>query len=366
MSQQQIRYSHPYFMYDAIHQQPSAVEDMLNRHGKQAKEVASTLAEKRRLYLVGIGTSWHAALTAEHWFRHFAGDQLVVQAWHSFDFVSYPPPLGPNDAVIVISHRGTKTYSFRALEVAKALGALTMVITGIDPGPRVSVADVRFHTVEQERSAALTVSYTSALAVLALVALELGSIRDLSTPAGGFEELQRVPSLMASVINGEGEVEKLAWRYSDRDRYLCTGWGPNTALAYEVALKIKEACYCSTEGFQVEQILHGSFVATTNRSFLILIAPPGPGYERSLELARASAVIGAAVWALVQEGDGQLPNLVPEVFSLPPVTELWSPFLYVLPLQLFTYYLALANHCQPDTVRRDEPIYAEAKSHYSL
>ena len=360
------RYGHPYFMYDAIHQQPSAVEDMLNRHGKQAKEVASLLAEKRRLYLVGIGTSWHAALTAEHWFRCFAGDQLVVQAWHSFDFVAYQPPLGPNDAVIVITHRGTKTYSFKALDVAKAFEALTIVITGIEPGPRVGVADVTFHTVEQERSAALTVSYTAALAVLALLALELGSIQDLPTTAAGIEELRSVPSLMESVLSRQEEVEKLAWRYVDRDRYLCTGWGPNTALAYEVALKIKEACYCTTEGFQVEQILHGSFVATTDRSFLTLIAPPGPGYERSLELARASAVIGATVWALVQNGDGRLSDLVPEVFSLPPIPELWSPFVYILPLQLFTYYLALANKRQPDTVRRDEQIYAEAKSHYSL
>ena len=158
----------------------------------------------------------------------------------------------------------------------------------------------------------------------------------------------------------------MARRYIDRDRYLCTGWGPNTALAYEVALKIKEASYRSTEGFQVEQLLHGPFVATTAGSLLTLIAPPGPGYNRSMELARAAAEIGTPVWALVHEGDGQLAHLVPEAFHIAPMPELWSPFVFILPLQLFTYYLALASGCQPDTVRRGEPSYDKAKTHYSL
>jgi len=237
MVRQEARQSHPYFMYDAIHQQPSAVRDMLDRHAKQAQEVASLLAQKRRLYLVGIGTSWHAALTAEHWFRHFAGDQPEVQAWHSFEFVAYPPALGPDDAAIIISHRGTKTFSFEALDVARARGALTLAITGINPGPRVGVADFNLHTVEQEQSFTLTVSYTAALAVLALVAVELGSIRSLTGPDGELEELRRIPSLMQNVLDRQQGVEEVARRYIDRDRYLCTGWGPNTALAYEVALK---------------------------------------------------------------------------------------------------------------------------------
>ena len=61
-----------------------------------------------------------------------------------------------------------------------------------------------------------------------------------------------------------------------------------------------------------------------------------------------------------------LAQLASEVFSLPALPELWSPFVYVLPLQLFTYYLALANNCQPDLFRRHEPNFAAAQSHYIL
>ena len=73
MTQQpEVRQGHPYFMYDAVLGQPEAIAEMLGKHSDSAREVAAALATKRRLYVVGIGTSWHAVLVAEHWFRRLA------------------------------------------------------------------------------------------------------------------------------------------------------------------------------------------------------------------------------------------------------------------------------------------------------
>ena len=367
MAQPDVRTAHPYYMYEAVHQQPESVATMLQRHAAQARDVASQLANKRRLFLVGIGTSWHAALTAEHWFRQLAGIHAEAQAWHSFEFVAYPPPaLGPDDAVIIISHRGTKTYSFEALDVATERGALTIAVSSTDPGPRLDPAEIKFQTVEQEKSAAFTVSYTSALAVMAQIAIELGLMNGIPTANGARAELERVPKLMQGVLDQQEEISELVDRHRDRERYLFTGWGANSAQALEVSLKIKETSFSSTEGFQVEQLLHGPFIATPSNSLLTLLAPPGAGYRRSVEIAHAAAEIGAPVWGLVQEGDEELASLAGEVTLLPEVAEIWSPFVYVVPLQLFTYYLALAKGCQPDRFRRDDPAFARAHSHYVL
>ena len=366
MAQQEVRLGHPYYMHEAIHQQPEAVAAMLEQHAKATIDAAVTLAQKRRIYLVGIGTSWHAALTAEHWFRHFCRGQPEAQAWHSFEFVAYPPPLSADDAAIIISHRGTKTYSFEALDVARERGALTIAITSTNPGPRIMAADLKFHTLEQERSAAFTVSYTAALAVLAQLAVQMGAIVGGSPAGESLDELDELPTLMQGVLDRQQTVDDLARRYSNKERYVFTGWGPNTAQAYEVALKIQETSYRSTEGFQVEQLLHGPFLATTGDRLMTLIAPPGPGYDRSVAIARAAAELGAPVWALTQEGDETLALASTETFSLPPVAEIWSPFLYILPLQLFSYYLSLANGSNPDSFRRDQPPFAAAMSHYSL
>ena len=257
---QKIRGEPPYFMYDAIQYQPQAVEEMLRKHGTSAQRVAANVARKRRLHVVGIGTSWHAALVAEHWFRRFCAGSMEVQAWHSFEFCSYPPRLSDADAVIVISHRGTKTYSFLALEMAKAAGSYTVSITSNDPGPRILVADAVLNTVDQERSAAFTVSYTAALTVLALLATSVGSSMDDSDEVPLLRsQLEDVPRQITQVLSHGGMVQQAAERFQSRNRFICVGWGPNSANAYEVALKIKETSTCDSEGLQIEQLLHGPF-----------------------------------------------------------------------------------------------------------
>ena len=365
--QQEVRQAHPYFMYEAITGQPEAMARMLERHGDAAREIAATLATKRNIYVVGIGTSWHAVLVAEHWFRRFASRDIQVQGWHSFEFCSYPPALGPEDAVIIISHRGTKTYSFLALELAKEKGAYTVAVTSTDPGPRLQVADTSLHTVAPERSSAFTISYTAALTVLALMATELGAaLGDDEETARLRDQLLDVPGAVADIIDREQAIAGVVEAYGDRQRFISVGWGPNTANAYEVALKIKETSASDCEGLQVEQLLHGPFCSVDDQCLVTLIAPPGPGYERSLDIARASAAAGAPVWALVQEGDEELSSLASASFAMKPLPELWSPLASVVPLQLFTYHLALHRSKHPDLFQQDNPKQAAARAHYGL
>ena len=365
--EQEVRKGHPYFMYDAIQARPQGIEEMLRKHGARVQEVAADLVKRRRLYLVGIGTSWHAALVAEHWFRRFSGKSLEIQAWHSFEFCAYSPQLSSDDGVIVISHRGTKTYSFQALELAKAAGAFTVTITSTNPGPRIQVADVVLNTVEPERSAAFTVSYTTALTVLGLLATAVGSLSDASEELLLLRsQLEEVPQIATQVLVNQSQAQKAAQRFQSRDRFVSVAWGPNTANAYEVALKIKETSAADSEGLQVEQILHGPFCSIGERCLVTLVAPPGPGYERALNIARASKEVGAPVWALVEEGDTLLTDLATEAFVMPPIPDFWSPLVYVMPLQLFTYYLALARGAHPDLFQQDNSRQAAARQHYEL
>ncbi len=365
--QQDVRQGHPYLMYDAIMRQPQAMEEMLAKHTNTVQPVAAELAKKRRVYLVGIGTSWHAALVAGHWFRKFAGDGPVVEVRHSFEFCAYPPPLGADDGVIVISHRGTKTYSYLALEMAKSSGAYTVAITSTDPGPRIAVSDAQLQTVAQERSAAFTISYTSGLMTLGMLAAALGSWTDQSGDVAQLRaRLEEIPAAAEQVTTRLTELQRAARRFQSRERFICAGWGPNTASAYEVALKIKETSACDSEGLQIEQLLHGPFCSVDQKCLVTLVAPPGPGYERAMNVARASNAVGAPVWGLVQEGDTLLSDLCTERFALPVMPEFWSPLVYVLPLQLFTYYLAVARGAHPDLFQQNNPRQAAARHHYEL
>ena len=91
-----------------------------------------------------------------------------------------------------------------------------------------------------------------------------------------------------------------------------------------------------------------------------MIAPPGPSYERCLTAAQAARAIGTPVVALVRDGDTEIAALADETIALPDVPELLSPLLAVVPLQLFTYHLALLRGANPDTMRADQADHGKA------
>ena len=139
-------------------------------------EFASRIASCKRVFLAGIGTSHHATLVGEHLMRAYGGGP-DVRAVHSFDLALYGPELRPDDCLVAVSHRGAKRYTALALEKAREAGCPTALITG-EGGGGEGRADAVFRTVAQEKSSAHTVSYTSAVAVLALLAGRLGLSSD--------------------------------------------------------------------------------------------------------------------------------------------------------------------------------------------
>ncbi len=351
------RTQHPYHMYDAIVGQPDAIRSVISTQQERCAEVAEVLSRKRRIYVVGIGTSWHAALVGASIMD--AGPEAF--ACNSFEFCVTPPRVTSDDAVIVVSHRGTKRSSYDALDVANDLGAYTVAITSTDPGPRILVADAGIRTVEQEKSAAFTISYTAALTVLAL--LNLGMAGRLDDPANGLDAL---PQQIAGILGAEEDVRAVVDEHRARRRYISAGWGANRANAYEVALKIKETSRADCEGFQTEQLLHGPFCSLDSDCVLTLIAPAGEDRGRSVDLAEAARELGTPVWALTNRADGKLEDAGARTFPLPDCPSYLMPIVSVVPLQLFTYHLALARGTHPDLFQQDDPLQAAARTHYDL
>ena len=364
-TQPTLRTQHPYYMYDMITAQPDAVARALSEESDSIVALAERLGVIDRIHIVGIGTSWHAALVGEFYLRQLAGRE-DVRAWNSFEFCAYPPALGPSDAVIVLSHRGTKRYSARALELAKSAGAYTAVLTGIGSAARTDLAEAVIHTSIPDKSSAFTISHTAAMTCLALLAIEMGAVASRPGAQQLKGDLRNLPRLMTEALSLESEVRKLAVETKGAQRFYFGGWGPNASTAYEVALKIKESSYLVTEGFQLEQYLHGPFVATHEGCVVTFIAPPGAGYSRAIQLARAVKETGGEVVGLVEAGDVELSKVLSRSIELPAVQEFLTPLLYLVPLQMFTYWLAVESGRNPDTFRLDDPKHQAAREHYEL
>ena len=356
------RNAHPYYLYDAIQAQPALIEKMLSRR-TYIERAADAIAEKERITFVGIGTSLHAAQIAECWMREFTAGKFLALAEQSFELVHHPIAFSRNDAVVIITHTGTTTFSIEALRAARAAGGLTIAITGELSGEGVRGADFQIETCEQEISFAYTKSYTTALTAIALLILRIAERRKLIASAALRAALERVPNLMRQALTLEPQVREFAKRAATLQRMWLFGSGAGWPTAREAALKIKESCYLAAEGFETEEILHGPFSEVDSRGSLVGMLTGKSSDDGARQILRAGGELKMLRAAIVTPSANR--EVSAEHILVVPETDEWlAAFSHLVPLQLLTYFVALERGTNPDTGRQEQPAHAAASRHY--
>ena len=270
-------------LYHSIHTQPQAIRELLVDWDGPA-EAAHKLSTRERILLAGIGTSYHAALIGEYLFRLAGADAWAV---HSYDFVTYPRPLRSDDGVVVISHRGSKVHGIGAVQRARQVGVLTVGITG--KGSPMHDVDIVLETVDQEVSAAHSISFTGTLTRLAQIAARLAALRGNAEVAQQIEQgLGLIPSFIEQVFLHENTLRQVAQDVvAQQRRVFIVGAGPNAAIAPEGALKEKEAAYVTAEGLELEQAIHGPFVGFEANDLVVIVSVKGPSQPRISDFLHA-------------------------------------------------------------------------------
>ena len=356
-------------LYRSIHAQPQAIRDVL-ADWDSPSQAAEKLSRTGRIFLSGIGTSFHAATIGEYLLRMVGADAWAVR---SFEFVHYPRPLRSDDGVIVISHRGSKLHGIGALQRAVESGVVTIGITG--KNSKMQGADVTLETVEQDPSSTHSISYVGALVRLSQVAVKLGELTGNEKQAQRLKQgLTELPALMEEMLSREDEVRKVAQEAVVHSRRIYfVGAGPNAVTAPEGALKAKEAAYVTTEGFELEQAIHGPQVALEADDLLIPISVKGAAQSRMADFLLALSEIGSRVWLI---GEAPSPETA-SLFSRPDwsrfavcdgadLPEELTPILTVVPVQLMADFLASARGTNADSFRKDQEAYDRAGSRFQI
>lgn len=298
-----------------------------------------------------------------------------ADAWsvRSFEFVNYPHPLRENDAVIVISHRGSKLHGNLAVQRAVEAKVLTIGITG--KSSKMQGPDIVIQTVEQDPSSTHSISYIGALTRLGQIATRLATLLGKTEQALRLEQgLRQVPALMESMLTREDEVRSIAQETAAKQRRLYyVGAGPNAATATEGALKAKESSYVTAEGFELEQAIHGPQVAFEEEDLLIPIAVKGPAQARMSDFLLASSEIGSHIWLI-----GEAPNAkTAELFNRDgwkrfaicdgiDLPEEVTPLVAALPVQLLSEFLASARGTNADSFRVDQEAYKKMGTRFRI
>jgi glucosamine--fructose-6-phosphate aminotransferase (isomerizing) len=152
-------------------------------------------------------------------------------------------------------------------------------------------------------------------------------------------------------------------RYREPAEMVLVGGGPNAATASEAVLKLLETSYARATAVELEEMLHGPLAAVTPESLVIVIAPAGRSLDRAIELTRALSALEVAPIVLTDEGHADSFDEHHRLL-LPDVPETISPIPFVVPLQLFAYYLAVGRGANPDLLHRDDERYLAARGQY--
>jgi glutamine---fructose-6-phosphate transaminase (isomerizing) len=273
-------------MRETMWRQPDDLRRVL-ADGGPAERAAERIAG-RRILLVGTGTSWHAANHGAFLLRHAGAEAWAVQADES---VLHGPGAGADDALILLSHRGTKTYTSEALARARSAGAATVQISSLGaPG-----ADIE--TCAPETSSAFTASHLCAILRVAQIAHALGA---------GLGDLAAVPDAVAA------ELDDAATDVAPPERLLqYVGSGTNAWTAAEGALKIRETAYVAAAGYSMEYLLHGPSVAVGSGDALVVLDGGGEASERLEVVAATIEGHGATVHRFRRTALGEALSLFP-------------------------------------------------------
>jgi glucosamine--fructose-6-phosphate aminotransferase (isomerizing) len=364
-------------MLREIFEQPEAIRRTLDLYldsnGLSAHAFApfaQWLNPRGEVLIAASGSSRHAGLAAEIIFEDLCG--LAVDVEYSSEYSCRGAADPRNPSVIVISQSGETSDTLAALRRGRASGERTLAI-----------ANVAGSTMLREAGAAMTLdagpelaipatkSFTCQLTALYLLALYEADRLCMLGSAGlaqRIAELRALPGRIASQLPAWREqMAALARSYSDASTFLYLGRGVHYAMAREGALKMKEASYVHAEGYPAGELKHGPNALVGEHVPLVALATVDRAleasvlrYEKTLQLLEDMRAQGARVIALANTGDREVAALATDCVYVEPASEHLLPIPEIVPLQLFSYSMALEHGVDVDRPRNLSKAVIEA------
>ena len=351
-----------HFMLKEIFEQPQVIRDtLMGRLSLDSGEVLledigldpSVLRNIRKAVIIACGTSSHAGFVGKYLLESLAGipaDVEYASEYRYRDFI-----LDKDALVIVVSQSGETADTLAALRACKARGAATLAITNaVSSSIAREAHGVLYTHAGPEIGVAATKTFTAQMTALALITLAISQARNATSREDRLaliEELQRLPHKIGQILSRVEPIEELAKKFMAFFHFLYLGRWVNYPIAMEGALKLKEISYIHAEAYAGGEMKHGPIALIDEKMPTMAIIPRDRVYEKMLSnIAEIKARSGFII-ALADESDAMIRDHVDVVIPLPSTHPLLTPFLAVVPLQLFAYYIAAKRGADVDQPR---------------
>ncbi|MDG1897566.1 MAG: glutamine--fructose-6-phosphate transaminase (isomerizing) [Fuerstiella sp.] len=352
---------YPHYMLKEIFEQPQTIENALRGRLNEEEGTAvigglnltpQQLRKIDRVVLTACGTSWHAGLVGEYLLEDFA--RIPTEVEYASELRYRNPPMTDGTLVFSITQSGETADILAAMRECKRKGHPTLALCNVVGSTiaRESDGGIFLHA-GPEIGVASTKAFTSQVTVLTLLALYLGRMRHLSYPAGKriINQLRDMPAKIEETLLCHERVQEVANKYANYNNFLYLGRLCNFPVALEGALKLKEISYIHAEGYPAAEMKHGPIALVDEQTPSVFVVPRSgiqPKVMSNMEEVKARK---GPVIAIACHGDNAVEEIADDVIYVPDVEEYLQPLVCAIPLQLFSYHVALLRGCNVDRPR---------------
>ncbi len=353
-----------HFMQKEIYEQANSLTDTIRGRvdlgsGEVYLEQVTLSAERARaltqIVSTACGTSYHSELVGAFMFEQLA--RLPVRVEYASELRYRDPVLDANTLLLAITQSGETVDTLAALDEGREKGAHLAAIVNVigSAAARGSDSVIYMHT-GPEIGVASTKAFTASVVDQYLLAVHLGRLRGVLTAAQArnlLDDLAALPALVGQLLDPARRpiYEELAQTFFQHTDFLYLGRGINYPIALEGALKLKEISYIHAEGYPAGEMKHGPIALIDERMPVVAIAPSDRVYDKMVSQIEQVKARGGIVIAVATEEDDFIPTKADHVLYVPRASELLTPVLTVIPLQLLAYHIAVRRGADVDQPR---------------
>jgi glutamine---fructose-6-phosphate transaminase (isomerizing) len=351
-------YTH--FMRKEIAEQPEAIRRTLSgrldarfqtTHLGGVEMAARELLEIRRVKILGCGSAYIAGCAGAHLIEQLA--RIPAHAEQASEFRYRNPVIEQDTLYIAVSQSGETFDTLAAVQEVKRKGGRVLGIVNVvgSTVARECARGIYLHA-GPEIAVVATKTFTSTLVALALLAIHLGRIRDLSTAQGArlLKALEALPAQVENIIAQEEHIAALAREIAKHDDAYFVGRAAGFPVAMEGALKLKEISYLHAEAYPASELKHGPLALISRETPTVVVMPRDDLFAKNVSTIEEIRARSGPVYVVTQPGD-PLPVATQGIIEVPKSEPELDALLLNIPLQLLAYHVALAKDRNIDQPR---------------
>ena len=349
-----------HFMLKEMYEQPKTVRDTISPRIKDGKIVIEELGMSeeeiraiKRIHIVACGSAYHTGVTAKYVIEEMARIPVEVDVASEFRYRN--PILEEGALVIIISQSGETADSLAALREAKARGVKTLGIVNVVGSSIAREADSVMYTwAGPEIAVATTKAYSAQLVAEYLLAIKFAQVRGTVTEeevAELLRDLQRLPEQIEMLLNNKERIQHFANRYIAAKDVFFVGRGIDYAISMEGSLKLKEISYIHSEAYAAGELKHGTISLIEEGTLVAAVVTQEELYKKTISNIVELKSRGAFVLAVTNTGHTEIEKSADYIIYIPQTNRYFTNSLAIIPLQLFSYYVAVGKGCDVDTPR---------------